>query len=214
MSISSLFSLRILWFLRFPIFGELGVVWNGGGLDLESVQSQQKESGRSNWAAGGRKSQCSANAWWWWWRCLWLRYYSVFFPLSKSLRNRFSLNGFPLNQMSYSDLLFQQVISHNKSKLSPSMSISTLEASMVDSQSMVNGCQWYINTFFIHWNGSVQPISYPDNLHLATAKQVHGGFLNHFGGKHPLGIWNSKRNKYIHINIFIWNFMWYFPLWK
>ena len=35
-----------------------------------------KESGRSNWAAGGRKSQCSANAWWWWCRCLWLRYYS------------------------------------------------------------------------------------------------------------------------------------------
>ena len=38
--------------------------------------SQQKESGRSNWAAGGRKSRCSANAWWWWWRFLWLRYYS------------------------------------------------------------------------------------------------------------------------------------------
>ena len=50
----------------------------------------------SRWAAGGRKSQCSANAWWWWWRCLWLRYYSVFFPLSNSLRNRVSLNGFPL----------------------------------------------------------------------------------------------------------------------
>ena len=73
---TNLFTLRILWFLRSPIFGELGVVWNGGGLDLESVQSQQKESGRSNWAAGGRKSQCSANAWWWWCRCLWLRYYS------------------------------------------------------------------------------------------------------------------------------------------
>ena len=27
--------------------------------------SQQKESGRSNWAAGGRKSQCSASAWGW-----------------------------------------------------------------------------------------------------------------------------------------------------
>ena len=46
------------------------------------------------------------------------------------------------------NLVFQQVISHHKSRVSPSMSISTLEASMVDSQSMVNGCQWYINTFF------------------------------------------------------------------
>ena len=66
---TNLFSLRrirrILWFLRFPIFGEVVFFLNGEGLDLESVQSQQKESGRSNWAAGGRKSQCSASAWGW-----------------------------------------------------------------------------------------------------------------------------------------------------
>ena len=59
---TNLVTLRILWFLRFPIFGGLVVGLNGEGLDLESVQSQQKESGRSNWAAGGRKSQCSASA--------------------------------------------------------------------------------------------------------------------------------------------------------
>ena len=58
----SLRSLRILWFLRFPIFAGLVFFLNGEGLDLESVQSQQKESGRSNWATGGKKkpmlSQC------------------------------------------------------------------------------------------------------------------------------------------------------------
>ena len=42
---SNLFTLSILWFLRFPIFGELGIVWNGGGLDLESVGRRwEKES--------------------------------------------------------------------------------------------------------------------------------------------------------------------------
>ena len=46
------------------------------------------------------------------------------------------------------NLVFQQVISHHKSRVSPSMSISILEASMADSQPMGNGCQWYIYTFF------------------------------------------------------------------
>ena len=41
------------------------------------------------------------------------------------------------------NLVFQQVISHHKSKLSPSLSISTLETSMVDSQSMVNGIYFF-----------------------------------------------------------------------
>ena len=77
------------------------------------------------------------------------------------------------------------------------MSISTLEASMVDSQSMVNGCQWYINPFFIHWNGSVQPISYPDNLHprssktswleqLPTQLSANSNCLPHFQPYQPL----------------------------
>ena len=41
---------------RIPIVGGHVVGPNGGGLVLESVQSRKKESGLSNWAAGGRKS--------------------------------------------------------------------------------------------------------------------------------------------------------------
>ena len=57
---TNLFTLSILWFLRFPIFGELGVVWNG--LDLESVQSQNKgkwaeQLGR-RWEKESMLSQC------------------------------------------------------------------------------------------------------------------------------------------------------------
>ena len=62
--------------IRIPIVGGHVVGPNGGGLVLESVQSRKKESGLSNWAAGGRKSQHSPNAWGWWWRmvkvfCAW-----------------------------------------------------------------------------------------------------------------------------------------------
>ena len=50
---TNLFSLRrirrILWFLRFPIFGGLVFFLNGEGLDLESVQSQH-ESTKGKWA--------------------------------------------------------------------------------------------------------------------------------------------------------------------
>ena len=70
--------------IRIPFAGGL-VVWNGGGIVLESVQSRKKESGLSNWAAGGRKSQHSANASGWWWRFLRLRYCSILFPC----KNRF-----------------------------------------------------------------------------------------------------------------------------
>ena len=67
---------------RIPCAGGL-VVWNGG-LVLESVQSRKKESGLSNWAAGGRKSQHSPNAWGWWWRMVKvfaLEILFYFFPL-------------------------------------------------------------------------------------------------------------------------------------
>ena len=52
----------ILWFLRFPTFGELGVGLNGRGLDLESVQSQNKgkwaeQLGR-RWEKESMLSQC------------------------------------------------------------------------------------------------------------------------------------------------------------
>ena len=59
---TNLVTLRILWFLRFPIFGGLVVGLNGEGLDLESVQSQQKgkwaeQLGR-RWEKKSMLSQC------------------------------------------------------------------------------------------------------------------------------------------------------------
>ena len=79
----SLRSLRILWFLRFPIFGGLVFFLNGEGLDLESVQSQQKESGRSNWAAGGETVDAQPMLDDGGEGFLWLRDYSLFFSLAK-----------------------------------------------------------------------------------------------------------------------------------
>ena len=76
---TNLFSVKILWvrkFLRFPIFGI--VVWN-----LESVQSQQKESGRSNWAAGGETVDAQPMLDDGGEGFLWLRDYSLFFSLAK-----------------------------------------------------------------------------------------------------------------------------------
>ena len=60
----------------FPSLVSSASAWMAEDLIWSRCRVKTKESGRSNWAAGGRKSQCSANAWWWWWRCLWLRYYS------------------------------------------------------------------------------------------------------------------------------------------
>ena len=74
------------------------------------------------------------------------------------------------------NLVFQQVISHHKSRLSPSMSISTLEASTADSQPMGNGCQWYIYiyTFFhtLKWIRMYNQYLIPTIYTLAAAKQV------------------------------------------
>ena len=102
----SLRSLRILWFLRFPIFGGLVFFLNGEGLDLESVQSQQKESGRSNWAAGGRKSQCSASAWGWRWRffvkILFYSFSAKIASQSLFLECKFKSFSSKIYQMSYS----------------------------------------------------------------------------------------------------------------
>ena len=85
---TNLFSLRIrriLWFLRFPIFGEVVFFLNGEGLDLESVQSQQKESGRSNWAAGGETVDAQTMLDDGGEGFLWLRDYSILLPR----KNRF-----------------------------------------------------------------------------------------------------------------------------
>ena len=80
---TNLFSLRrirrILWFLRFPIFSEVVFFLNGEGLDLESVQSQQKESGRSNWAAGEESVNAQPMLDDGGEGFLWLRDYSLFF---------------------------------------------------------------------------------------------------------------------------------------
>ena len=128
---------------------------------------EKKESGRSDWAAGGRKSQHSANAWRWRWEFLWLRYYSLFsFPLRESLGNCFFLESefrslstriyarcqmnsvFSANFMS-PNLVFQQGISHHKNTLPPSMSISTFGTLhgwfAINHQQSIH--------FFIHWNG-------------------------------------------------------------
>ena len=48
------------------------------------------------------------------------------------------------------NLVFQQGISHHKNTLPPSMSLSTFEPSMVDSQSIINGQYKFFHT--LKWN--------------------------------------------------------------
>ena len=89
---TNLFSLRIrriLWFLRFPIFGEVVFFLNGEGLDLESVQ-RTKGKWAEQLGRRWRNSRCSANAWWWWWRFFVVERLFYSSPSQKSLRNRFS----------------------------------------------------------------------------------------------------------------------------
>ena len=148
----------------------------------------------SRWAAGGRKSQCSANAWWWWWRFLWLRYYSDsnLFPRQNHFCSRVSSNKhscrFPLDyarcQMSYSAfpaniwLLIRcskKVFHTTKAHYHQACPYPLSNPSMVDSQSMINGQYnfWYIE---MESNGSVQSTSYPQKF---TATQ-HKKWVNSF----------------------------------
>ena len=165
------FTLRsILWFVRFFIFGGL-VVWR---LDLESVQSQQKESGRSNWAAGGEKVDAQPMLDDGGEGCFLLRFYSILF-LQKSPRNRFSWNvnssRFPVEytrcHILYSPPIYESKFGVPTSDFTPQKQTITKHVHIhswnLHGWFAVNG-QWYI-LFFIHWNGSVQPISYPDNFH-------------------------------------------------
>ena len=179
----SLRSLRILWFLRFPIFGGLVFFLNGEGLDLESVQSQQKESGRSNWAAGGEtvdaQPMLDDGG-----EGFLLRSYSILF-LQKSLRNRCSWNvnssRFPVEytrcHIQYSPPIYESEFGVPTSDFTPQKQTITkhvhihswsLHDSMVDSQSMVNGKYFFSYIEMDLYNQYHIPTIYT----LAAAKQV------------------------------------------